>query len=148
MIDLGLLSLLFNKRQIIGTYPPSHCWYYKLGNPPLDTTEIECATNFSEVRDADNTKDKKSRIKKLTALLKKAETDLLGRCDRYAELTSTSADEYTDYLTDHTDIEYNKMNYYTSLSLVHNHISYYKGMIIECVLALGDEIYKLYPAKV
>lgn len=120
------------------TYGPGHCWYYRLGNSPLAIVDIEPRDIRYHLANLPKSKEK------LKKHLKQCEEQLKERCDRYNDLLKFDIGWEAPWLNK-DDPEWWLMEWATSISLVHNHISYYKTEILACVLTLADEIYKMYP---
>lgn len=124
------------------SYSPGHTWFYKF-NSPLSVPEIECLMDcqFGELLVCLRPKERKKQVANLIVALKRSEEALNERVDRYNEII-TSPNKAEVFHED--TVENRFIDTCCSLALVHNHISYYKGLIIQLVLELGAEIYN-YP---
>ncbi len=98
------------KKEWEGGYEPSHPWFYKF-NKPLPPEEIEPATIAKDCIPQDDLKNAEAEL----------ETEIRG----YRILVEKGAEALSEY-----DRKFgSKLALETALSLKHNHIAYFKGIL-------------------
>lgn len=109
------------------SYSPGHCWFYRF-NTPLSVKDISKSVNYAESTrravDATRAKDKRKRREKIVTELAKTIEHFEERVERYNELLKGP--------TYHEVEAWNNdrfMSWAMAMSLVHNHISYYGGVL-------------------